>query len=236
MHSRQEALLGEYLSKCYFEKLSQKDISMGKREKSVDEYISKSKDFAKPILKHIRGLVHKGCPGVEEKMKWSFPTFNYKGSILCNMAAFKQHATFGFWKVSLLRSKGVLPEADESAMGQFGKITKISDLPSDKVILTIIKEAVKLTDAGIKISRKKKAEKKELVVPDYFAKALDKNKKAKKNFDNFSPSHKREYIEWITEAKTEETRNKRINTSIEWMSEGKPRNWKYMKKNKYTIR
>jgi uncharacterized protein YdeI (YjbR/CyaY-like superfamily) len=203
---------------------------MGKRDKSVDTYISKSQDFAKPILKHIRGLVHKGCPGVEEKMKWSFPTFNYKGSILCNMAAFNQHATFGFWKVSLLRSKGVLPEADESAMGQFGRITSISDLPSDKVILSIIKEAAKLNEHGVKIPKKKKTEKKDVSVPEYFIKALNKNKKAKTTFDNFSPSHKREYVEWVTEAKTEETRNKRLNTSIEWLSEGKPRNWKYMKK------
>ena len=203
---------------------------MGKREKSVDAYISKSQDFAKPILKHIRELIHKGCPDVEEKMKWSFPTFNYKGSILCNMAAFKQHATFGFWKASLLRSKGVMPQADKSAMGQFGKITSVSDLPSDKVILKIIREAVKLEDAGVKVPQKKKAEKKELVIPDYFRKALNKNKKAKKTFDDFSPSHKKEYVEWITEAKTDETRNKRLNTSIEWLSEGKPRNWKYMKK------
>lgn len=203
---------------------------MGKKEKSVDAYISKSQDFAKPILKHIRWLVHKGCPDVEEKMKWSFPTFNYKGSILCNMAAFKQHATFGFWKVSLLRSKGLLPEADESAMGQFGRITDISDLPSDKVILSIIREAARLNAQGVKVLKKKKTVKKVLVVPDYFIKALAKNKKAKTTFDNFSPSHKREYIEWITEAKTEVTRNKRMNTSIEWLTDGKPRNWKYMKK------
>lgn len=203
---------------------------MGKKDKSVDAYISQSQDFAKPILKHIRELIHKGCPDIEEKMKWSFPTFNYKGSILCNMAAFKQHATFGFWKASLLRSKGIMPQADKSAMGQFGKITRLSDLPADKTILKIIRETVKLEDEGVKLTKKKIAKKKEAVVPDYFTKALNKNKKAKKTFDNFSPSNKREYIEWITEAKTEETRNRRLDTSIEWLSEGKPRNWKYMKK------
>ena len=155
---------------------------MGKKDKGVDQYIAKSQDFAKPILKHIRELIHKGCPDVEEKMKWSFPTFNYKGSILCNMAAFKQHATFGFWKATLLRSNGVMPQADESAMGQFGRITKLSDLPSDKTILKIVREAVKLEDAEVKVPKKKKAEKKRLAIPDYFTKALAKNKKAKKTF------------------------------------------------------
>jgi len=203
---------------------------MGKKDKSVDQYIAKSQDFAKPILKHIRELIHKGCPEIEEKMKWSFPTFNYKGSILCNMAAFKQHATFGFWKATLLRSNGVMPQADESAMGQFGRITKLSELPSDKTILKIVREAVKLEDAEVKVPKKKKADRKRLAIPDYFKKALSKNKKAKKIFDDFSSSNKREYIEWVTEAKTEETRNKRLNTSIKWLSEGKPRNWKYMKK------
>jgi uncharacterized protein YdeI (YjbR/CyaY-like superfamily) len=203
---------------------------MGKKEKPVDEYISKSQDFAKPVLKHFRELVHKGCPGVEEKMKWSFPTFNYKGSIICNMAAFKQHASFGFWKASLLKKSGVLSPSDQKAMGQFGRVTKLSDLPPDKAILAMVKEAARLNEEGVKIPKKKKAQNKELVVPDYFTKALDKNKKAKTTFDNFSPSNKKEYIEWITEAKTEVTRNKRLDTSIEWLSEGKPRNWKYMKK------
>ena len=203
---------------------------MGKRKKSVDAYISKSQDFAKPILKHIRELIHEGCPDVEEKMKWSFPTFNYKGSILCNMAAFKQHATFGFWKATLLRSNGVMPQADESAMGQFGRITKLSDLPSDKTILKIVREAVKLEDAGVKAQRKKISKKKELIIPDYFINAISKNKNAKKTFDAFSYSNKKEYVEWVSEAKTEETRNKRLATSIEWLSEGKQRNWKYIKK------
>ena len=203
---------------------------MGKREKSVDVYISQSQDFAKPILKHIRELIHEGCPDVEEKMKWSFPTFNYKGSILCNMAAFKQHATFGFWKATLLRSNGVMPQADESAMGQFGRITKLSDLPSDKTILKIVREAVKLEDAGVKAQRKKISKKKELIIPDYFINAISKNKNAKKTFDAFSYSNKKEYVEWVSEAKTEETRNKRLATSIEWLSEGKQRNWKYIKK------
>jgi len=202
---------------------------MGKREKAVDTYISKSQNFAKPILKHIRKLIHKGCPDVEEKMKWSFPTFNYKGSILCNMAAFKQHATFGFWKASLLRSNGVMPQADGSAMGQFGKITKLSDLPADRTILKIVKEAVKLEDDGVKL-HKKKISRKKIVIPDSFKKELNKNKKAQKTFDDFSPSRKKEYVEWINEAKTEVTRNKRLKTSIEWLSEGKPRNWKYMKR------
>jgi uncharacterized protein YdeI (YjbR/CyaY-like superfamily) len=202
---------------------------MGKKEKVIDAYIDKSAAFAKPILNHIRELVHKTCPDVEEKMKWSFPHFDYKGEMMCSMAAFKEHAAFGFWKATLMKDP-VLAEMAKSevAMGHLGRITSLKDLPADKKIVAWIKEAMALNDKGIKMPAKAKpVATKELEVPDYFIKALSKNKKAKQTFDGFSYSNKKEYVMWITDAKTEDTRNKRMETSIEWLAEGKVRNWKY---------
>jgi uncharacterized protein YdeI (YjbR/CyaY-like superfamily) len=206
---------------------------MGKKDKRIDIYISSAQPFAKPILKHFREIIHKACPDVEETMKWSFPHFDYKGSMMCSMAAFKQHMAFGFWKGAIMKDKAtLLGKQSKEAMGNLGRITSIKDLPKDNIITGWIKEAMKLNDAGIKLSKtiKPKHERKEYKMPDYFAKALSKNKKAKDTFENFSPSHKREYLEWIVEAKTEDTRNKRISTALEWLSEGKIRNWKYIKK------
>ncbi|MGC4103139.1 YdeI/OmpD-associated family protein [Ferruginibacter sp.] len=198
------------------------------KEKKVDAYIAKSADFAKPILNHIRELVHKACPDAEEKMKWSMPFFDYKGEMLCHMAAFKQHAVMSFWKASLMKDPMLMENAkSEASMGHLGRITSLKDLPSDKKITAWIKEAMALNDKGIKIAKPKPAEKKELVVPDYFTKALAKNKKAQKVFNEFAYSHRKEYLQWITEAKTEETRNKRIASALEMMAEGKSRNWKY---------
>ena len=202
---------------------------MPKKDPRVDACIANAADFAKPILKHIRKLVHAGCPEVEETIKWQFPTFMYKG-MLCGMAAFKNHCTFGFWKHELILGKnGDVAGDKERGMGQFGKITSLSELPTDKVMLGWIKEAVRLNDEGIKVpSRARPKEKKPLIVPDYFRAALKKNKKALETFDNFSYSHKKEYLEWITEAKGEDTRKRRLDTAVEWMSQGKARNWKYM--------
>jgi uncharacterized protein YdeI (YjbR/CyaY-like superfamily) len=176
--------------------------------------------------------VHKTCPDVEEKMKWSFPHFDYKGEMMCSMAAFKQHAVFGFWKAALMKDPVLVENArSEAAMGHLGRLTSLKDLPSDKKMTAWIKEAMQLTDKGIKLpSKARSTEKKELIVPGYFTKALNKNKKAKQVFDNFPYSHKKEYLEWVTEAKTEETRNKRIATALEWIAEGKGRNWKYERK------
>ena len=208
-----------------------KENKMATKNSQVDKYIANAAEFAKPILGHLRELVHKACPETEEKIKWSFPHFDYKG-MMCGMASFKHHSAFSFWKAPLMKDKKLMANAkSETAMGHLGRITSLKDLPSDKVLLSYIKEAKKLNDDGVKLSAKPVAnEKKELVVPNYFQKALKKNKPALKIFEGFSPSHKREYVEWITEAKTEETRNKRIATTIEWLSEGKPRNWKYIKK------
>jgi uncharacterized protein YdeI (YjbR/CyaY-like superfamily) len=147
------------------------------------------------------------------------------------MAAFKQHASFGFWKAALMKDP-VLAETAKSevAMGHLGRISSLKDLPPDKKMAAWIKEAMKLNDQGIKVVKPKTTEKKELVVPGYFIKALGKNKKAKQVFDNFAYSHKKEYLQWITEAKTEETRDKRMATALEWIAEGKGRNWKYESK------
>jgi uncharacterized protein YdeI (YjbR/CyaY-like superfamily) len=196
---------------------------MSKKDPRIDAYIAKSPAFAKPILKHLRKLVHDGCAGVEETMKWSMPHFDYAGGPLAGMAAFQAHCAFGFWKGSL-----IVPGSKE-AMGQFGRITKISDLPSDKTLLGYIRKAAKLNEEGVKVPRPVKHEKKEIPMPADLAAALKKNAKARATFDGFRPSYRRDYLEWITGAKGEDTRKKRLETAVEWMSEGKPRNWKYMK-------
>ncbi|MEP6712505.1 MAG: YdeI/OmpD-associated family protein [Ferruginibacter sp.] len=205
---------------------------MGTKEKIIDNYIAKSANFAQPILNHIRELVHTACPEVEEKMKWSFPHFDYKGEMMCSMAAFKQHAVFGFWKAALMKDVTLLEKArSEESMGHFGRITSLKDLSSDKKMIAYIKEAMKLNDLGVKLpSKPKSIEKKEVEVPDYFTKALAKNKKALQVFEAFPHSHQKEYLEWITSAKTEETRVKRMTSAIETMTEGKNLNWKYAKK------
>jgi uncharacterized protein YdeI (YjbR/CyaY-like superfamily) len=198
---------------------------MPKLDPKVDAYIEKSADFAKPILTHLRQIIHEACPDVEEAMKWSFPNFVYKG-ILCNMAAFKAHCALGFWKSSLIVKNN---SKAEKAMGQFGRITKVADLPSKKVLTGLIAEAMKLNDEGVPSpTRAKPRKNKEVVVPGDLTAALAKNRKARITFEKFSPSHKREYVEWITDAKTEATRTKRLATTLEWLAEGKPRNWKYM--------
>ena len=204
---------------------------MAAKDPKVDSYIEKSAPFAQPILKHLRKLIHKACPGVEEAIKWSFPNFDYHGAILCSMAAFKQHCAFGFWKASIMKDpEGILQIKDRNAMGHLDKITSIKDLPSEKILIAYIQEAARLNEEKIKLPpRKKTVTQKELVVPEELLKALRKNKKAKTTFESFSSSNKKEYIEWVAEAKTDDTRNKRIATAVEWMADGKIRNWKYVR-------
>jgi uncharacterized protein YdeI (YjbR/CyaY-like superfamily) len=198
---------------------------MGKKDPRVDEYIAKSEDFARPILTHLRKIVHAACPEVEETMMWSFPHFDYKG-MMCSMAAFKEHCAFGFWKASLaLDGNGA-----DDGMGHFGRITANSDLPSDRTLTAFIKKAARLNDEGVKVDRQPAASKKPVTVPTDFAAAIKRNPAARKTFDAFSPSARREYVEWVTEAKTDATRQKRMDTSVVWLAEGKQRNWKYMPK------
>ena len=192
----------------------------------VDAYIDKAQDFAKPILKHIRELVHEACPDVIETKKWSFPHFDYKG-MLCSMASFKEHCAFGFWKQSLLEAS-VFP-TEKTAMGSFGRITSLADLPDDKTMKKLIVDAMRLNDEGIKVKKTVSKEKKELIVPGILLEALAKHETAAETFNNFPYSCKKEYVEWLTEAKTDATRDKRLATTIEWLAEGKRRNWKYEK-------
>jgi uncharacterized protein YdeI (YjbR/CyaY-like superfamily) len=201
----------------------------------IDLYISKAKPFAQPILIHLRELVHKACPNVEETIKWSRPFFEYKGVILGNMSAFNEHCSFGFWGEeigSVLREANII---QDGGMGSLGRITSVNDLPSNRQMLDLLKQAAAFIDNGQytspiaarnKVVKAPKPAVDELVPPE-FTKALKANKKAAAVFAAFSPSCKREYVEWIAEAKRPETRDKRIATAIEWIAEGKQRNWKY---------
>ncbi len=189
----------------------------------IDDYIARSPDFAQPILAHLRALVHAACPEVEETMKWSMPHFMYKG-MLCAMASFKAHCTFGFWKGALL-----FPGIEKESMGHLGKVTSIKDLPSKKELTGFIKQAMKLNDQGVKTPARARKTPAALVVPDYFAAALKADKAAKKVFDGGSASFRREYVTWLEEARTDATRLRRMEQAIAWLAEGKARNWKYEK-------
>ncbi|MCO6512349.1 MAG: YdeI/OmpD-associated family protein [Aridibacter famidurans] len=201
-------------------------MACGEYTKEIDNYIAKSEDFAKPILEKLRKVVHETCPDVEEKMRWSFPHFDHKGMMI-SMASFKNHCSFGFWKQSIMADPDGIFSAPDEGMGSLGKIESIKDLPSEKVLKKYIKEAVRLNDEGIKVPKKPSGKAKALAVPAYLTEALKKNKKAQKTFEGFSTSHRNEYVEWITDAKQEKTRERRIAQALEWMSEGKGRNWKY---------
>jgi uncharacterized protein YdeI (YjbR/CyaY-like superfamily) len=202
---------------------------MAKKDPRIDAYIAKSAEFARPILKHLRKAVHAGCPQVEETIKWGMPSFTHQG-ILCGIAAFKEHCSFGFWKHKLLFDDDpAAQKRAEQAMGSFGRLTSLADLPSEAELLRLVREAVRLNEQGIKSPPKHKPKaNKELVVPDYLTAALKKSKEAQATFDAFSYSHKKEYIEWLTEAKRDETRGKRLATTLVWLAQGKPRNWQYM--------
>lgn len=208
---------------------------MAKNDPKIDAYIEKAQPFAQPVLKHLRKLIHTANPDVVEVVKWGMPCFDHKGPY-CSMASFKQHAVFGFWKSKLIKDpKGYLGErknAGGEAMGNFGRITSLKDLPPDKVIIDFLKQAAKLNDEGVKLPAKAKKETKEVVPSAYFTKELKKNKKAVASFAAFSPSKKKEYVEWVDTAKTEETKAKRMATSVEWISEGKNLNWRYETKKK----
>ena len=197
---------------------------MGKKDARLDTYIANAQPFARPILTAIRKAVHAGCPDVEETLKWRHPAYMYKG-ILAGMAAFKAHVTFGFWKASAM--DGVSDKADNAA-GQFGRLTTVDDLPDRKTLTGLVKQAAALHDQGVKAPRIKNAPKAPLEEPDYFTAALRKNRKALATYQGFSPSHRREYLEWVAEAKAEATRQRRLEAAIQWMAEGKARNWKYM--------
>jgi len=195
---------------------------MPSHDPRVDAYIAKSADFARPILEEIRARVHAACPNVEETIKWGMPSFVHAGAILCGMAAFKQHASFGYWKHAL-----VMGEAERDGMGSYGRLASVRDLPPKARMQADLRKAMKLNEDGVKPERRKSAPRPAPEVPDELASALEKNKAAKATFDAFAPGCRREYIEWIVEAKREETRAKRLAQALEWMAQGKRRNWKY---------
>jgi len=201
----------------------------------VDVYINKAKPFAQPILSYLRELIHKAVPDVTETIKWSHAFFEYKGCIVANMAAFKEHCSFGFWgreMTDVLKKANVL---QEGAMGSLGRITRVKDLPSKQMLLGFFKQAAELIDnnqytspmAGRSRDTMARAAKPALETPPDLASALKKNKAASKVFAAFSPSCQREYIEWLTEAKRPETRERRLEQAIEMIAEGKQRHWKY---------
>jgi uncharacterized protein YdeI (YjbR/CyaY-like superfamily) len=199
---------------------------MANHDPRIDAYIAKSAEFARPILEHLRALVHEACPEVEESLKWSMPFFSYKGAPMCMMAAFKQHCSFGFWL-----SKEVTGGSDEDGMGQFGKLATLQDLPSRKQLIAYLGKAMALNEAGVKRVRPKAAAKPAPTLPDDLATLLAQKKHAaaRKAWESFPPGAQREYVEWLVEAKTDATRQKRLATTLEWLAEGKRRNWKYEK-------
>jgi uncharacterized protein YdeI (YjbR/CyaY-like superfamily) len=193
------------------------------RDPRIDAYIAKAAPFAQPILEYVRARVHAAAPEAEETMKWSAPGFTVDGKILLMMAAFKQHAALNFWRGQELRGN----EASRDAMGQFGKLTSVADLPGDREFEALIRHAVDLA-ATAPAPRKVKHEPPPAaeIHPD-FAKALEANAAAKATLDGFPPSARRDYLDWIAEAKQDKTREKRIADAVQWLSEGKRRHWKY---------
>ena len=195
------------------------------RDPRVDAYIAKAQPFAQPILRHLRAVVHEGCPDVEEAIKWGMPSFTYHG-ILAGMAAFKAHVAFGFWKGKLVTGENA--RADE-AMWSFGRITSLDDLPPKRKLLALVKKAAALNAQGATAPRVAKRTRPALRMPADLGAALKSKPKAKAFYATLSPSAKRDYIEWITEAKQPTTRAKRVAQTVQWLGEGKRRNWKYEK-------
>ncbi|MFI5403163.1 MAG: YdeI family protein [Planctomycetota bacterium] len=198
---------------------------MGSRDARVDAYLKKSAAFARPILTHLREVVHEACPDVVETIKWGMPSFEYKG-LLCGIAAFKAHCAFGFWKHALVVGDDAKARA---AMGSFGRVTSLADLPSKAVLRRYVRKAMRLNEQGVKAPREKTRPRKAVPMHPELKRALAGSRKAAATFKAFSPSHQREYLEWIAEAKRDETRARRVAQAIEWLADGKPQNWKYMK-------
>ena len=198
---------------------------MTQRDPRVDAYIARQADFARPILEHVRAAVHEACPEVEETIKWGMPSFVHGGRILAGMAAFKQHASFGYWKHALVMGEG----AQRDGMGSYGKMATLKDVPSKRRLVADIRRAMQLNEAGVKTRgpRKAAAPKPPPEAPPDLLAALAKNRKARTTFEALAPSHRREYVEWITEARRDETRARRLAQTVEWLAEGKRRNWKY---------
>ena len=199
------------------------------RDPRIDGYIEKARPFARPILEHLRRLVHAAVPDTGEAIKWGMPHFTYKGKNVAGMAAFKAHCAF------MIHGEGRQGEGvanDSAGMGSFGRIASLDDLPSDKDLQAKLKTAMERIDAGGRAVNRaaSPAPKAEIPVPQDLAAVLRDTPAAKATFDRLTPSQRREYLEWITGAKRDETRAKRVATALEWLAEGKRRNWKYEKR------
>jgi uncharacterized protein YdeI (YjbR/CyaY-like superfamily) len=203
---------------------------MKKLNPKVTEYIAKSADFAKPVLNHLRELIHSTCPDVEEDIKWGTPHYSYRGDHLVMMAGFKNHCSFSLYKAEIMKDKTIQESVKAGKkFGYMDKVKSIDELPAKKVLVAYIKEAMVINESGIKKAIVKSDKPKVVEMPDYFAKALKANAKANKVFNEKSDSFRKEYIVWISDAKTEDTRQKRIEQSLEWIAEGKGRFWQYAK-------
>jgi uncharacterized protein YdeI (YjbR/CyaY-like superfamily) len=192
-----------------------------KRDPRIDAYIANAAPFAKPILGELRARLHAAVPGVTETIKWSMPFFEYAGKPFANMAAFKGHCSFGFWH-PLMRTHG-----SDEAMGQFGRMASMADLPTKAEFARLAKRARALADEGVKVPPKAKAARAPTAVPEDLRAALAKNREALATFEGFSPSAQKDYVAWVTEAKRPETRTARIAQAVEWLAQGKKRHWKY---------
>lgn len=201
---------------------------MGRHSAAVTAYIARQQPFAKPILSHLRGLVHEGCPEVVETIKWGMPAFDYKGPF-ASMAAFRAHAVFGFWKEKLLAKDGrPLGKPGEKAMGSFGRLTSVADLPGRRAMLALVRRAMKLNDEGVRHPTRSRARRPVVVRPPaYFLAAVRANRKALATWESLAPSHRRDYVEWVTGAKTEATRARRMTTTVEWLAKGRKLTWEY---------
>ena len=203
---------------------------MGRFNPAVSEYILNAEAFAQPMLIELRAIVHSFCPEVEETLKWSMPHFVYRGENLCNMASFTQHCAFGFWLAAMMRDEyGIFQRREQGGMGDLGKMRTMEDIPGPEKLGPYVLQAMQLIEGGVKLPRTAAQPQKALVIPDLLKDALSKEPAAQKTFDGFTDSCKREYVNWINEAKTEATRIRRLETTIENLLEGKTRDWKYKK-------
>lgn len=199
-----------------------------KTDPRVDAYIAGAAPFAQPILKHLRKLVHQEVPQAEETLKWRLPTFVLDGQILCGMAAFKAHCAFMFWHKDMEAVLGPVAEAAPTAYGNLGRVTSLEGLPSEKRMRGYLRKAAEIHASGVPARpRAKKASSAPAKVPSDLAAGMKKNRAAAETFAKLPPSGRKEYIEWIIEAKRDETRKKRVATALAWLAEGKSRNWKY---------
>ncbi|MHA4810003.1 YdeI/OmpD-associated family protein [Flavitalea flava] len=211
--------------------LEQFILTVKHQDPKVDDYISKSADFAKPILQYLRQLIHDTCPEVEEIMKWGIPHFDYNGDMMCILSAYKHHCSFSLFKAELMDDPKIKQSVESGKkMGFMDKIKTISDLPTKKVLTGYLKEAMALNEKGLKKPKPVKKESIEIEVPDFFLERLNKDPKAKKLFESKSPSFRKEYAKWLIDAKTDDTREKRVAQSLQWIAEGKGRFWQYEKK------